>query len=111
MFQESFQWVLRVLERSSKGIPGKFQICFKGVSRKFKVCSKKDFRVLQGSFKSISRKFQGCFKEKGWWVSKEIKRISIGFEASFVLQFCSYIYLIAATRAEGGLVRASSYFD
>ena len=53
MFQGSFEWVSRVLERISKGILGKFQICFKGVSRKFKGCSKKDFRVLQGSFNEV----------------------------------------------------------
>ena len=38
----------RVLERSSTGVSGKFQWCFKEVSKKF-----------QGSFKSISRMFQG----------------------------------------------------
>ena len=53
----------RVFERSSKGILGKFQICFKGVSKKFKGCPEDDFRVLQGSFESVSRKFQWCFKE------------------------------------------------
>ena len=35
MDQESVQWVSRVFERSSKGISGKFPICFKGASRKF----------------------------------------------------------------------------
>ena len=74
MFQGSFQWVSGVFERSSKGIPGKGQICFKSVSRKFKGCSKKDLRVLQGNFKSVSKmfkinsvgvcaKFQRCFKD------------------------------------------------
>ena len=48
MFHGSFQCVSRVFERSSKGIPGKGQICFK---------------VFQGSLKGVPRNIKGCFKE------------------------------------------------
>ena len=57
----------RVFERSSKGIPGKFQICLKGVSRKFKGCSKE-------SLKGVSRKIEGCFNG--------VLRVSMGFKRS-----------------------------
>ena len=35
---------------------------------------------------------------------KSFKGVSKMFQGSFLLQFCSRMYLIAATRAEGGLV-------
>ena len=54
MFQGSFQWVSRVIERSSKENLGKFKVCFKYISRKFQGCSKKEFRVSG---------FQGCLTE------------------------------------------------
>ena len=38
----SFMGVLRVFARSSKGVSGKIQWCFKGVSRKFQKGFKKD---------------------------------------------------------------------
>ena len=46
-------------------------------------------------------KCQLCFKKIP---IKSLKGVSKMFQGSFLLQFCSRMYLIAATRAEGGLV-------
>ena len=46
-------------------------------------------------------KCQVCFKKIP---IKSFKGISKMFQGSFLLQFCFRMYLIAATRAEGGLV-------
>ena len=59
----SFKGDSRVLERSSTGMSGKFQWCFKKVSKKFQGSFKKVSRVVQRSFKGIPRKFQVCLKE------------------------------------------------
>ena len=53
MFEESFQWVSREFERSSKGNSGNFQ--FQGVFKEV-------LRMLQERFKGVSRKIEGCFK-------------------------------------------------
>ena len=65
-------------------------------------------RLFQGSFKGVSRVVQGClkkvssvFQEK---FKQSVKGVSRMFQSSFVLQFCCCMDLIAATRAEGGLV-------
>ena len=50
VFQESFQCVSKVFERSSQGIPE--------VSKACQGCFKD-----QGSFRSVPRKLVGCFKE------------------------------------------------
>ena len=55
MFQDSFQWVSRVFERSSKEIQGKFQICLKGVPKKILGCFNKE---VSECFKKVSRAFQ-----------------------------------------------------
>ena len=47
-----FMGGLRIFGRSSTGVSGKFQWCFKDVLKMFKV-----------SFKSVSRKFQGCLRK------------------------------------------------
>ena len=77
MFQESFQCVSKVFERSSQGIPE--------VSKACQGCFKD-----QGSFRSVPRKLVGCFKEvlmvfQGRlngdlkeWVSMVFKRSSMG---------------------------------
>ena len=57
LFHVNFKWVLRVFERSSKRISGKFQICLKGGFNGFK----RVFSLLQESFNAVSRKFEGCF--------------------------------------------------
>ena len=61
MLLGSFHWGSRVLERSSTGVSGKFQWCFKGVSRKFSISFnfKKFSRVFQESFKGVSRTIEG----------------------------------------------------
>ena len=68
------------------------------------------FKVSKRSSKGVSKQFQRCFKED----SRVLKNVSSVFQenfiksfkgvSSFVLQFCSCMNLIAATRAERGLV-------
>ena len=67
-----------------------FQGSFKGVSRMFQGCFKKVLRVFHENFKGVSRKFQGCFKE--------VPRKGVSRKVSCCMA------LIAASRAEGGLV-------
>ena len=65
-------------------------------------------RVFQGSFKDFLRKFHGCLKKVSSVfqenLMKNFKGVSRIFQWSFALQFCHSMNLIAATRAEGGLV-------
>ena len=103
MFQWSFKWASNLFKK----VQLLFQESFKGVSRTF-----------QGSFKVDTRKNEGCsqrprkFQQYLKKASSAFKKISIKifkgvsrmFQWSFVLQFCSRMYLIAATRAKGGLV-------
>ena len=89
-----------VFQECLKGVRG-----FKGALRKFQGCCKKDSRVFQGSFNDVLRKCRGYLK-KGSIVFKEIK-IKIIVSRVFKnvsIKFCSCMDLIAATRAEGGLV-------
>ena len=68
-----------------------FKESFKDVSRKFKGCFKGVLRVFQGrygSFMSVSRLFQGCLKH--------IESLS--------KNICFVVVVVAASRAEGGLV-------
>ena len=65
MFQGSFQWVVRVFERISKGILGKFQ---KNVSR-----------IFQESVYGASRMFQGCFKKVSGVFKGRLKCVSMEF--------------------------------
>ena len=58
MFQGSFQWILRLSERNSNGISGKFQMCLKGVSNRFQGYSKE----VLGCYEHVSRKLNGVFK-------------------------------------------------
>ena len=71
-----------------KGIKKKFKGFFKGVSWQFQLRFKEVSRVFKESVKCVPRKFQIKFQE---------------FSRMF-LQFCCCMDLIAATRAEGGLV-------
>ena len=64
----------------SYGIKGELK-CFKEVSREFHGSFKGVPRVFQRCFKEVSRKLSGCFKK-----------------------FSCCMALIAASRAEGGLV-------
>ena len=85
---------------------------FKGVSTEFLGCFKEALKVFQECFKGVSRKIKGWFKG----VSRQFQR---GFESFkenlIVFQECFNevlfdmtchvcMDLIAATRAEGGLV-------
>ena len=54
-------------------------------------------RAFKESIKCVSRKFQ-------YQVSKVFQECFKNVSMKFFLQFCSRMYLIAATRAEGGLV-------
>ena len=77
-----------------------FQGSFKSVSRKFQECFKEVLRVFQGSVKGVS-----CFREE------EVSRMFHDFLRAFTE--CSRCFkknlccmaLIAASRAEGGLVQ------
>ena len=107
VFQGSFNEVLRVVHlrlrcvnSPLRVIQGSFKVykgSSKGVSRQFQRCFKEDSRVL----KKVSSVFQENF-------IKSFKGVSRIFQWSFVLQFCCCMNLIAATRAEGGLVNRVS---
>ena len=75
MFQVSFQWVSRVIERTSEEISGKFQRYFKDVSRNFQGCSRIFFRIIQGRLKGVSMEFK--------WVLKVFIEVQWVFEKSF----------------------------
>ena len=79
----------------------KFQGRFDGVSRKFQGCFKEVSRVFQVSFKGVSwkRKFQGCFLNS---VSGFSRMFPECFKEVSRKLYC--LALIAASRAEGGLV-------
>ena len=81
MFQGCFQDILRVFQGRLWGET------FKGVSRYLKEVQ----RVFQGGFRDVLRKFQGG-----------LKKVSSVFQENFTKSCC--MDLIAATRAEGGLV-------
>ena len=75
----SFMWFLRVFERSSTGVSGKFQWCLKGFQGSFQEVS----RIFQGNLKKVPRKIEGCFKGvfRGFQgYLKEIHGISEKFE-------------------------------
>ena len=75
-----FRAVLRVFQGNLKGFSRKFKRCFKGV-----------LRVFQGryeSFMSVSILFQGCLMH--------IESLS--------KNTCFVVVVVAASRAEGGLV-------
>ena len=69
-----------------------------------------------GSFKKVSKVFQGCFKGGTRKIERcslrpkkfqgHLKKVSSLFKKNVNNKFqgCSHMYLIAATRAEGGLV-------
>ena len=103
-----------MLQGRFKDVAKKFQGSFKVASR----ILKEVFRVFQGRLKGVSRQFQRCskevsmvFKESVKWCFKKFKNkknvsrvFQECFNEGFVLQFCSCMDLIVATRAEGGLV-------
>ena len=93
MFHESYTEDWRVFSGSFKGVSRKFQGCFIKVSKMFHKSFKDEevsrkFRRCFMIFKGVSRVFQGSFKK----TSKCFKKVS-----------CC-MALIAASRAEGGLV-------
>ena len=87
VFQGYFQDILRVFQG---------RLC---VSRYLKEVQ----RVFQGGFRDVLRKFQGCLKKVSSVFQENFIKSFKGV-SSFVLQFCCSMNLIAATRAEGGLV-------
>ena len=93
VFQGCFQDILRVFQGRLWGET------FKGVSRYLKEVQ----RVFQGGFRDVLRKFQGCLKKVSSVFQENFIKSFKGV-SSFVLQFCCSMNLIAATRAEGGLV-------
>ena len=60
--------------------------------------------MFQGGFRDVLRKFQGGLKKVSSVFQENFIKSFKGV-SSFVLQFCCSMNLIAATRAEGGLVR------
>ena len=96
-----FKGVLRI----SNGVSGKFQelINLKGLPSKFQGFFKDVSRMFQECFNDVSRRFQGCLKKVSIVFQENFIKSFKGV-SSFVLQFCCSMNLIAATRAEGGLV-------
>ena len=82
MFQGWFKHVLKKLQGYFKSA---WKESFKCVPRKFPKCPKQVSRLFQGNFNNVSKVFQSSFK-------------------GVLRKFCCCIALIAATRAEGGLV-------
>ena len=70
-----------------KKLLGYFKSASKVLGRKFPKCSKEVLRCFQGKVNNVSKVFQSSLRV---------------FQGSFVFYFC--IALIAASRAEGGLV-------
>ena len=60
-------------------------------------------RAFQGGFRDVLRKFQGCLKKVSSVFKENFMKSFLG-DSSFVLKLCCSMNLIAATRAEGGLV-------
>ena len=83
--------VLRKIEKCFKGVIRVFQESFKGLKRSLKVVSRK-FQGCFMIFKGVPRVFQRCFKEASIKLSGCFKKVS------------GCLALIAASRAEGGLV-------
>ena len=93
-----------MFEGSFKGVSRVFQGTSKGVSRKIEECSERPLSQNQGSLKVSKRRskanaFKVCLMIQGK-VKKSFKCVS----KKFVLQCCCCLTLIAANRAEGGLV-------
>ena len=88
-----------------------FQGSFKGASCKIEECPKQDSRELQGYLKDVQRVLQGvlrkfrvCLENISSCFLGNLKKFSRLIQECFVLQFCSCMALIAATRVEGWLV-------
>ena len=86
------------------GATWRFQRCFNSVSQVIQA-----FEVsFKGSFKRVSRIFHRSFKEVSRKVLQcliEFKGLARVFQCCYVFKVNCCISLIAATRAEGGLVK------
>ena len=110
----SFKWDSMVFKRSSMVVWRKFQRCFNGASRVSQRNTKGFSKKFPGSFKAVLRKFQRVFKISVKSVSRKLKKKKVArvfHQWSFVFQFCCSMDLIAATRAEGGLVIIEKSFS
>ena len=100
-YKGCFKEVSNVFQESFKGFSRKIEWCFKGVSRYFKGVSRK----IKG-FSKKPLKFKRCFKKISNNVSRVFQLCLMTFR--FAILFC--MYLIAASQAEGGLVRLSVHW-
>ena len=84
------------------------QDCFKKISKEFQESFNGGFkrvsRKFQYSFKCVSWKFQGCFQRGCKVFQKNLVDVSRVFQRRFKEVLCC-LALIAATQAEGGLVK------
>ena len=100
MIEVCFKRVFSVFQRYLN-----FQGSFLGVSRRIEWFSERPLKEIQGRFKGL----KGCFKEVSRQFQRHLKKVSRVykervrlFQENFTKSCC--MDLIAATRAEGGLV-------
>ena len=98
-----------MFEGSFKGVSRVFQGTSKGVSRKIEECSERPLSQIQGSLKvskrsSKAKAFKVCLMNVLSVIQGKVKKSFKCVSKKFVLQCCCCLTLIAANRAEGGLV-------
>ena len=128
-FQGYFKKVSGVFQGSLKFVSRQFQGCFEGVSRTFRRGYVDVSWKLQKRLKGLFRKFQECFKEVSRVFHESFREqeasrvfynfmgVSRVFQGSFKKTFkvfkkgSCFMALIAASRAEGGLVLFGRLFQ
>ena len=108
MLKEFFKGVQRVFQGCYKSVSRLFQEYFKGVSfsRVFREFFKGVTRVFQAYIQRVSRMFQGSLKTN---FKRCFKHYWKCFKVVLFLKLYCCMPLIAATRAEGGLVYLHMY--
>ena len=110
MFEGSFQVVSTMFQGSFKGVSRKIEGSFEthlGIIQGRLKYVKEVQMVFKGNFKNILRKIHG-FKASVKYFSRKFRKKFQGCFKNLSRKFCFAILcmnLIAATRAEGGLVR------
>ena len=89
VFQGCFKGVsvgFKVFEKSSKGISGKFQMCFNGVLSGLYGCLKEAQCVFEEGLKGVSRMLRGIFKgvsREFQWISRYLKKVQREYQMCF----------------------------
>ena len=109
LFQWSFTWGSRLFKRRNghlRKVSKVFQGCYKDVLRELQEYLKEGcYKAVSKMFKEVSKAFKESTKCVSIKFQKKVSRVFHEcFNEVLFLQFCSCMDLIAATRAEGGLV-------